>query len=89
MFVIQLIFITATIAALVVFVADPKHYALQAAQALGFGFLVWHRDSGKYFYALTYKDALEWLACTYDSATIFSNFTKEALQIKIVQNGSF
>lgn len=89
MFVIQLIFITATIAALVVFVADPKHYALQAAQVLGFGFLVWHRDSGKYFYALTYKDALEWLACTYDSATIFSNSTKEALQMKIVQKGSF
>ena len=89
MFVIQLIFITATIAALMVFVADPKHYALQAAKALGFGFLVWHRDSNKYFYALTYKDALEWLACTYDSATIFSNRTKEALQMKIVQKGCF
>ena len=89
MFVIQLIFITAIIAALVAFVADPKHYAMQAAQAMGFGFLVWHRDSGKYFYALTYKDALEWMACTYDCATIFSNRTKEALQMKIVEKGGF
>ena len=85
MFVIQLIFITATIAALVVFVADPLHYVTETAKALGLGFLVWHRDSGKYFYALTYKDALEWLGCTYDCATIFSNRTKEALQMKIVQ----
>ena len=89
MWILQLFFIVTVIAALVVFVADPKHYALQAAQALGFGFLVGHRDSGKYFYALTYKDALEWLACTYDSATIFSNRTKEALQMKIVENGGF
>lgn len=89
MFVIQLIFITAIIAALVAFVADPMHYVKLTAKAMGFGFLVWHRDSGKYFYALTYKDALEWMACTYDSATIFSNFTKEALQMKIVQKGSF
>ena len=89
MWILQLFFIVALVAALVAFVADPLHYVTETAKALGFGFVVWHRDSGKYFYALTYKDALEWLACTYDSATIFSNFTKEALQMKIVQKRSF
>ena len=89
MWILQLFFIVAIIAALVAFVADPMYYVNLTAKALGFGFLVWHRDSGKYFYALTYKDALDWVACTYDCATIFSNRTKEALQMKIVQKGNF
>ena len=89
MWILQLFFIVAVIVALVAFVADPMHYITETGKALGFGFLVWHRDSGKYFFALTYKDALEWMACTYDCATIFSNRTKEALQMKIVQKGGF
>lgn len=87
MWMLQLIAIALFLVALLVFVSRPMHYVMLTAKAIGFGFLVWHSDSGKYFYALTYKDALEWLGCTYDSATIFSNFTKEALQVKIVQKG--
>lgn len=87
MWMLQLVAITSLIVALMVFLSRPTHYALLAAKALGLGFLVWHRDSGKYFYALTYKDAMQWMACTYDCATLFSNFTKEALQVKLVQKG--
>lgn len=87
MWMLQLVAITSLIVTLIVFVSRPMHYVTLTAKTIGLGFLVWHSDSGKYFYALTYKDALEWLGCTYDSATIFSNFTKEALQVKIVKKG--
>lgn len=50
-------------------------------EALGFGFLVYHSDSQKTFFALTYKSALEWHAATYADSVIFSNFTKEPLAI--------
>lgn len=85
MWMLQIIAITSFIIAMMAFIARPMHYALMLAKAIGFGFIVWHRDSNKYFYALTYKEALEWMACTYDCATMFSNFTKEALQVKFVQ----
>lgn len=87
MWMLQLVAITSFIVALMVFISRPMHYVMLTAKAIGFGYLVWHRDSGKHFYALTYKDALEWMACTYDCATMFSNLTKEALQVKLVQKG--
>ena len=68
---------------LMIFIARPMHYLTQWAKMLGFGYLVWHSDSNKYFYALTYRDALEWMASTYASATIFSNWNKEALAVKL------
>lgn len=71
------------IISLMVFIARPVHYLTQWAKMLGFGYLVWHSDSNKYFYALTYKDALEWMACTYASAAIFSNWSKEAISVKL------
>lgn len=77
--------ITSFIIATMAFIARPMHYVTMLAKAIGIGYLVWHRDSNKYFYSLTYKGALEWMACTYDCATMFSNFTKEALQVKIVE----
>lgn len=77
--------ITSLIITLMAFITRPMYYVTLVAKAIGFGFLVWHRDSNKYFYSLTYKGALEWMACTYDCATMFSNFTKEALQVKLVQ----
>lgn len=80
---LELFSLTFAIIALMVVVSRPFHYATMLAKAIGFGFIVWHSDSGKYFYALTYKDALEWMACTYASATIFSNWNKEALAVKI------
>ena len=85
MWILQIIAITSFIVAVMVFIARPAHYALLAAKAVGLGYLVWHSDSNKYFYSLTYKGALEWMGCTYDCATMFSNFTKEALQVKLVQ----
>ena len=71
------------IISIMVFIARPMHYLTQWARMIGFGYLVWHRDSGKYFYALTYKDALEWMAATYDCSTMFSNWNKEALAVKL------
>ena len=85
MWILQILAITSFIIALMVFIARPMHYVIMLAKAIGIGYLVWHRDSNKYFYSLTYKGALEWLGCTYDCATMFSNFTKEALQVKLVQ----
>ena len=72
------------IISLMVFIARPVHYLTQWVKMLGFGYLVWHSDSNKYFYAITYKDALEWLGATYASATIFRNWDKEALAVKLV-----
>ncbi len=53
-------------------------------KASGWGFLVYHSDSQKYFYSLTYKDAIEWLECSLGDACIFSNRTKDAVAIKLV-----
>ena len=58
------------------------HYIKLVAKCLGFGFLVYHSDSQKYFYSLTRKDALEWLGATYADAAIFSNWTKKTVTIK-------
>lgn len=52
-------------------------------KAAGVGYLVYHSDSQKWFYSLTYRDAVEWLSCSLDEAAIFSNWTKEALSVKL------
>lgn len=51
-------------------------------KASGWGFLVYHSDSQKTFYSLTYKDAVEWLECSLSDAAIFSNWSKEAVSVK-------
>ena len=85
MFFVQLLTITLAIVAMMAFISRPMHYIKLMAKCLGFGFLVYHSDSGKYFYALTRKDAMEWLGATYADAAVFSNRTKEALFVKLVK----
>ena len=70
-----------TILALVTLFGTTKKDVLALAKRIGFGFIVYHSDSQKYFYTLTRKSALEWLGSTYADAVMFSNWTKEAIAI--------
>ena len=85
MFFVQLLTITLAIVATIVFISRPMYYIKIAAKCLGFGFLVYHSDSQKYFYSLTRKDAIEWLGATYADAAVFSNRTKEVISVKLVK----
>ena len=85
MFFIQLLTITLAIVAIMAFISRPLHYIKRAAKCLGFGFLVYHSDSQKYFYSLTRNDAIEWLGATYADAAVFSNRTKEVLSVKLAK----
>ena len=85
MFFVQLLTITLAIVATMVFISRPMYYIKIAAKCLGFGFLVYHSDSQKTYYSITKKDALEWMAATYADAVIFSNWTKEALAVKLAK----
>ena len=75
----------ATIIALATLFGTTKKDMIALAKNLGFGFLVYHSDSQKTFYCMSKKDAVEWLACTYADAVIFSNWTKEALAVKLAK----
>ena len=75
----------ATIIALAALFGTTKNDVLTVAKKIGIGFLVYHSDSQKTFYCMSKKDALEWLGCTYADAVIFSNWTKEALAVKLVK----
>ena len=70
-----------TIVALVALFGTTKKDVLALAKRIGFGFIVYHSDSQKYFYTLTRKSALEWLGATYADAVMFSNWTKEVVAI--------
>ena len=85
MFFVQLLTITLAIVALMAFISRPMHYIKLMAKFLGFGFLVYHSDSQKYFYSLTHKDAMEWLGATYADAVMFSNRTKETIVVKLAK----
>ena len=85
MFFLQLLTITLTIVAIMAFIYRPVYYIKLAAKYLGFGFLVYHSDSQKYFYSLTRRDAIEWLGATYADAAVFSNRTKEVLSVKLAK----
>ena len=68
--------------ALVALFGTTKKDLIKLAKKLGIGFLVYHSDSQKYFYTITRKSAVEWVACTYADAVIFSNWSKETIAIK-------
>lgn len=70
-----------TIVALVALFGTTKKDVLALAKRIGFGFIVYHSDSQKYFYTITRKSAVEWLGATYADAVMFSNWTKEAISI--------
>ena len=85
MFFLQLLTITLAIVAVMAFISRPMHYIKLMAKCLGFGFLVYHSDSQKYFYSLTSRDAMEWLGATYADAVMFSNRTKETIAVKLAK----
>lgn len=85
MFFFQLLTITLAIVALMAFISRPMYYIKLMAKFLGFGFLVYHSDSQKYFYALTRNDAMEWMVATYADAVMFSNWTKEVISVKLAK----
>ena len=70
-----------TIVALVALFGTTKKDILALAKRIGFGFIVYHSDSQKYFYCLTKKNAVEWLGATYADAVMFSNWNKETIAI--------
>lgn len=73
----------AFIVTLVAIAGTTKKDIVRIAKAFGFGFLVYHSDSQKYFYCVTRKDALEWMAATYADASMFSYRTKEVLSVVV------
>lgn len=85
MWMIQIFSILVAMIATMEFISRPMYYVTKACKAMGFGFLVYHSDSQKTFYSMSKKDALEWLAATYADAVIFSNWSKEALAVKLAK----
>lgn len=77
------------LAAAIAYVAEHKARILpsgltsRALQALGFGYVVYHSDSQKHFWALTYKEATEWQACALGDSCVFDNRTKETIAIRL------
>lgn len=65
------LFVALLTVAAMVFVASPSHYIKKVAKALGFGWVTYHSDSQKEFYSLTKRNALEWMAATFDDAIIW------------------
>lgn len=82
--ILSCILAVAAVIALCDVVCKFENYAKALLCFSGWGFLVYHSDSQKYFYSLTYRDAVEWLGCSLGDACIFSNWTKEAISVKIV-----
>lgn len=82
MFFLMTLSCTLSVIALMIFISQPCMYCKQLSKALGFGYLVYHSDSNKYFWCLSYKDALEWLGCTYADSAIFNNRNKECIAVK-------
>lgn len=81
---IGVISVVASILAACHMLCNAEKIAVALLKAAGWGFLVYHSDSQKYFYSLTYKDALEWVGCSLGDACIFSNWSKEVLSVKLV-----
>lgn len=67
------------LAAAIAYVVEHKARILKA---LGFGYVVYHSDSQKCFWALTRKEATEWQACALGDSCMFDNRTKEAIAIR-------
>lgn len=66
-------------AAAICYVAEHKSRILQA---LGFGYVVYHSDSQKHFWTMTYRDAIEWMQCAIGDAVLMQNRSGETLAIR-------
>ena len=67
------------LAAAIAYVAEDKARILQA---LGFGYVIYHSDSQKHFWAMTYSDAIEWMQCAIGDACLIKNRNSETLAIR-------
>lgn len=67
------------IAATICYVCEHQGRILKA---LGFGYLVYHSDSQKTFWSLTYTDAMEWVSCAIGDAIVMDNRSGETLAIR-------
>lgn len=86
LFIFQLISITAAIAGFL-YVASLDTYYLEKPlrslfKRLGFGYMVYHSCSQKYFYSVRKKSAMEWMQAGLSDTILFSNTSKEVLCIK-------
>lgn len=68
-----------SIVAAICYVAE---HIMRIARATGIGYLIYHSDSQKTFYSVTYRDALEWMGCAIGDACLISNRTGEAVAIR-------
>lgn len=68
------------LAAAIAYVAEHKARILQA---FGFGYVVYHSDSQKHFWAKSYKEATEWQACALGDSCVFDNRSKEVIAIRL------
>lgn len=86
LFIFQLISITAAIAAFLYIASLDTFYYEKALRALfkrlGFGYIVYHSCSQKYFYSIRKKSAMEWMQAGLSDTILFSNASKEVLCIK-------
>ena len=66
-------------AAAICYVAEHANLIMQS---LGFGFLVYHSDSQKTFWAKSYNEALEWVSCVIGDAIVMDNRSGETIAIR-------
>lgn len=88
MWLLSLLSIVISIVATMIVMSSPMTYYNRAkkqfhalAKAFGIGYLVYHSNDQKHYYALTYKQAMVKLGCTYADAALFSNWSKQALAV--------
>lgn len=58
-----------------------EHFA-RITRSLGFGYLIYHSDSQKVFFSLTYCDAVEWMKCAIGDVCIVDNRSQDAISIR-------
>ena len=74
--------ITFTIFVIVATICYVCEHQSRILKSLGFGYLVYHSDSQKTFWSLTYQDAMEWVSCAIGDAVIMHNRSGETLAIR-------
>lgn len=74
--------ITLIVFAIVATICYVYEHQGRILKALGFGFLVYHSDSQKTFWSLTYAAAMEWVSCALGDAIVMDNRSGETLSIR-------
>ena len=74
--------ITLTLLAIVATICYVCEHQSRILKSLGFGYLVYHSDSQKTFWSMTYQDAMEWVACAIGDTCLIDNRSKETIAIR-------